>query len=767
LVRFVSDLAAINYTDMNLAYCPGADYKSDAAIAFQPVLQSLAHNTYFRAVTARDIVFDEKAGDVAALGVAMRTNRTILKLIISNASITDITELGASLTLNKFHQLMVLDLSKNNLSNEKGVLALADALAVYPHALKVLNLERCSISPRGMQALFEAFGKNYGMSLSIQELYVGGNNFLDIGSAAFNKWLDTAKAYAGLRRVSLANCNALNTAVVVKHLIPVAPRLEWLDVSGCKINDDDMSTFQSLIFALKSHYRVPEAQVPTEEDEQIGVADPLVLKFSNCQLSINGLISLFSSLRQNTALRQVALDISQNDIGPNGMATLAKEIKAARCITSLNLADTKLKGMKGIQTLIDQGIPPFLTTLVLDENFSASEGGELTALLGRWLASNPQLLNLSLRGGRSSHLRRAVLPLLDFLKSNITLEYLDISYNYIGDQAAFAIAECLRENKKLKYLHLDRNQITISGWMTIYTALVTRNRTLVSVGSPVVDMEKALAQIPEVKRPELHSLFFQLRTLLARNLSSSLPPPSSSSSPDVVDGSMFEILSPRSVVASRFVQLHPLALFAPATDSEFVSPLRDGPSFFEHHVPLPSFLGGSASAPPPFTRDSRLSLALTASPIPSSSTVLLSPAPSTAHLNPEQTNSSTQATPKKEKHSRKTKAPKATPTPDVDQSDIPPVPAEPTASNDTILPSTPPPAPSAAPSEPSVGSVGTNSVPDESPPPPPPSYIPPPPNSGNSDSNGPSRPVSRVIRASEMPPPPPPPPNAPPPPPPR
>ena len=63
----------------------------------------------------------------------------------------------------------------------------AEGLAGYTHGLRYLSLENCNLSPRAMQAIFEAFNKNYGLSCSIKELYLGGNNFVDLGTAQLIK----------------------------------------------------------------------------------------------------------------------------------------------------------------------------------------------------------------------------------------------------------------------------------------------------------------------------------------------------------------------------------------------------------------------------------------------------------------------------------------------------------------------------------------------------------------------------------------------------
>jgi len=118
--------------------------------------------------------------------------------------------------------------------------------------------------------------------------------------------------------------------------------------------------------------------------------------------------------------------------------------------------------MTGVQAILD-ALPSTIVNLCLDANWSDCRDEKDDALVQsvvRWLNRVPAV-RLSLRGGQRAHLRRTIVPLFDALKTNTTLERLDISYNWIGDYSAWRLAEALRENKKLKRISLDRNQITL------------------------------------------------------------------------------------------------------------------------------------------------------------------------------------------------------------------------------------------------------------------------------------------------------------------
>lgn len=136
--------------------------------------------------------------------------------------------------------------------------------------------------------------------------------------------------------------------------------------------------------------------------------------------------------------------------------------------------------------------------------------------LGRWLATTP-VERLSIRGGKAAHLRRALVSLFSFLNTSLTLKYLHIDYNYMGDLGAFKLQEALRENKKLLEVTCDRNQLTVSGFEALLSG-VRRNKYLQSLGIPLSDLEKARGLCSAEKRQmDLSAIWFELQTLIEKN----------------------------------------------------------------------------------------------------------------------------------------------------------------------------------------------------------------------------------------------------------
>lgn len=84
-----------------------------------------------------------------------------------------------------------MDLSNNSV--DRGFISIAASLISQQHGVRILNFENCNLSAKSTTALFEALAKNYAMSLSIRELYVGGNKFDEFSMNAMCHWLDQSK----------------------------------------------------------------------------------------------------------------------------------------------------------------------------------------------------------------------------------------------------------------------------------------------------------------------------------------------------------------------------------------------------------------------------------------------------------------------------------------------------------------------------------------------------------------------------------------------
>lgn len=134
-------------------------------------------------------------------------NRVIRRVHFTNTQEEQsLTQIGQALKLNPYSVVEILDLSGNNLTAES-VPAFCSGMGYVAHGITVLDLSRCNLNPKGssqyspqcyqqhrlthnkalphqstitnltagVQALFQAFQANFGVSLSIRELNLSYN----------------------------------------------------------------------------------------------------------------------------------------------------------------------------------------------------------------------------------------------------------------------------------------------------------------------------------------------------------------------------------------------------------------------------------------------------------------------------------------------------------------------------------------------------------------------------------------------------------------
>ena len=196
----------------------------------------------------------------------------------------------------------------------------------------------------------------------------------------------------------------------------------------------------------------------------------LLLSFND--IGTNGAKSFTTVLFQNHTLESIY--INNNAIMDNGVIAISECFRVIdgnrtklTCIKSLNLASNCVTShsITAINTIIQEGALEWL-------DLSFNKLGESGAYeISKALQVNLTLQQLFLSGnfiGVGGALSIAVA-----LCHNHTLTDLDISYNEIFDDGVMALAESLKTNRTLKYLNVSHNNITEIGITEIVDIMKT------------------------------------------------------------------------------------------------------------------------------------------------------------------------------------------------------------------------------------------------------------------------------------------------------
>lgn len=196
-----------------------------------------------------------------SLGRCLSRNRRLKRIELVGIGVSEVSALGMGLRMSSaFHQVSILNLSKNKLSERSG-LALASCFeACTNHSMQSLNLNECELSGRVMGAIFDAFTFNPFFSFALQALYLGGNSLNEAATSALLRWSRKVAANGNpgihLQFLSFAFCYSLSSLdALLGAISSLTTRLRWLDLSGLRMGDQERPAIESFIPSLQQSRR--------------------------------------------------------------------------------------------------------------------------------------------------------------------------------------------------------------------------------------------------------------------------------------------------------------------------------------------------------------------------------------------------------------------------------------------------------------------------------------------------------------------------------
>eukprot|EP00013_Stygamoeba_regulata_P011011 CAMPEP_0177684514 /NCGR_PEP_ID=MMETSP0447-20121125/32481_1 /TAXON_ID=0 /ORGANISM="Stygamoeba regulata, Strain BSH-02190019" /LENGTH=1249 /DNA_ID=CAMNT_0019194385 /DNA_START=91 /DNA_END=3841 /DNA_ORIENTATION=+ len=474
---FANDLEEQNLDILDFSSFPGIHPKSPITAPLQPILASVEQSPDFRTLSLCSLKQDavptsqgESCSELSALREQLKLKRDQL--------------LGVHLRDNPDHVLECLSLQGTPL-HTKAVLELANSFELYTHGLKILNLSKCGLSLKGIMGLMHAFTKNFGFSLTIEELNLSYNDIGNKGTVIIASWLQHVGPHSNLERLYLKNAN-INGALMLKPL-HLFKRLHVLDVSENKL---DHAASQLLATTIETSTTLKE------------------IDCSACAMNVDLCKAIFRAVFSSNALSDVKLSIGLNQVqSKKDVFPLSEAFRECRNLHTLDLSGCRFreKEFKAIiPHLYSETVQ--LDTLILDDCLKtvpakSSEAIEIAELLAVLCHYNSSIKCLSVQHCFGV---KVIAPLLETLAANTSLEELDIERNKIGDTGASALSACLRMNQKLLAVYADRNHIGLNGWLCIRDA--TRvNQTLRHMPYPWVDQRKLSTLLPIDKKVKLRA----------------------------------------------------------------------------------------------------------------------------------------------------------------------------------------------------------------------------------------------------------------------
>ncbi|KAM8782347.1 F-actin-uncapping protein LRRC16A isoform 2-T2 [Rhynchonycteris naso] len=449
-----------------------------------PIIAALEYNQWFTKLSSKDLrLFADVCEQI--LRVVSRSSR-LEELVLENAGLrTDFAQkLASALAHNPSSGLHTINLAGNALE-DRGVSSLSIPFAKLPKGLKHLNLSRTSLSPKGVNSLFQSLSANPLTATTLAHLDLSGNTLRGDDLSYMYSFLAQPNA---LVHLDLSNTECSLDMVCGALLRGCLQYLAVLNLSR----------------TVFSHRKGKE--VPPSFKQFFSSSLALEhINLSGTKLSPEPLKALLLSLASNHNLRAVSLDLSSCELRSGGAQVLEGCIAEIHNITSLDISDNGLES--DLSTLIVWlSKNRSIQHLALGKNFNNMKSKNLAPVLDNLVQmiqdEESPLQSLSLA---DSKLKTEVTIIINALGSNTSLTKVDISGNAMGDMGAKMLAKALQINTKLRTVIWDKNNITAQGFQDIAVAM-EKNYTLRFMPIPMYDASQALKTSPEKTEEALQKI---------------------------------------------------------------------------------------------------------------------------------------------------------------------------------------------------------------------------------------------------------------------
>ncbi|EFA80429.1 leucine-rich repeat-containing protein [Heterostelium album PN500] len=498
-LRHLETLYLTRYPELDLAQIPGIDPTCSLGFNLFTAIITLRHNTFIRSLKIVNVPHINVISSVAEM---MYTNTVISELNISGLlTEQSYAPLGSALQhigLTSGLQKLILS---NNMMSYESVVSLADGLAAFNHSLLHLDISKCDISPRGMALIFQAFERNFAMSLTLETLVFSGNRFQDTGTSAFVSWLCKIRGAHSLKEFRLSGCQ-LNFGMLAAALRAVEA-IEYLDISKNKITlvnarllaTEALSCFRSLRY----------------------------LDMSECGLFGDSLRTILTSFVANQKLSRHSLtfNLSNNGFAGNSSQVLVDLLGECNFIGGLDLSMNSLNSRQLIDIMNVLAKVSGMIALNIGYNSTPAEDTALVAAIIDFVGRHSQLAKLGLASYRG--FGQTLHPLIQSLNNNKSITALDITGNEMNDHGACLLADCLRNNKSIQKLFISGNKFTSIGWQSLASPFIYyRNTSVIKMELPVpsdqiMTSDANTAILNPERRQQLELTFQSIRLHLELN----------------------------------------------------------------------------------------------------------------------------------------------------------------------------------------------------------------------------------------------------------
>jgi len=384
--------------------------------------------------------------------------------------------LASAMTSNQCCNLTTIDISLNFVE-DKGMTQISTAISHFPRGLRHLNLSHCALSGKAVNPLCQALVTNKLSLNSLTYLNISGNSLREDIQHLTN---------------FLAQPNVISILDLSSTEIPSELLFSAL-VRGCTAHLSHLNLSRNHFVAKKS-----KGDIPATFKQFFATSQCLkYLNLSHGKLPSDALKHLLLGLACNENIKDVELNISNNNLGSSGGASVMENaLPGIKCVSRLDLSENNfdvdlasvINGVTRCRNLLSLNISKNLPKIKARDVIHVTDA---MVQLIQEEDSSLQKLNLS-----DCRLKTDLNNVINALGSNQCIQILDISGNGMGDVGARLLAKALQINTRLKTIYLDRNNITLQGYQDITYALQS-NFSMRHIPFPTYDLLTPMKASPD------------------------------------------------------------------------------------------------------------------------------------------------------------------------------------------------------------------------------------------------------------------------------
>lgn len=225
------------------------------------------------------------------------------------------------MTSNQYCNLTTIDISLNFVE-DKGLTSLSTALSHFPRGPRHLNLAHCTLSGKATNTLAQALITNKLSLNSLTYLNLSGNSLREDVQILAN---------------FLAQPNVISILDLSSTDIPSEILFSAL-VRGCTLHLSHLNLARNPFSARKS-----KGDIPASFKQFFATSVCLkYLNMSQGKLPVEALKHLLLGLACNEGIKDVELNISNNNLGAGGATVMENALPGVKCVSRLDISENNL-----------------------------------------------------------------------------------------------------------------------------------------------------------------------------------------------------------------------------------------------------------------------------------------------------------------------------------------------------------------------------------------------------------------------------------------